>query len=238
MSCQQDHTKLTSNYCPECGVAKPVVLSIEDNIAKQLNEIIKEIVDETNEPGFYKMQKDCDDITMIQNELLMKKIMQRGLNIPNGMLFVITTGDDKINRIFTLNDVYKSYPSLRQIDLKGITKNFGMNDDKHFQKMYSFLLANGDYAGDKFVNRRFDKYQKIFESDEFKTSGFTVEDIFNDNYIIYKDQAKSNEFKQTGFPISALIDGTYGSFKIILSKFKEESPANRKLFIEALSKFV
>lgn len=179
MSCQQDHTKLTTNYCPECGTAKPVVLSVEDNIAKQLNEIIKEIVAETGERAFFRTFPNCSKINIKQNQLFISKIIKRKLEIPDGMQFVITTDGGRMNRIFTMTEVKKLYPFLNDCEIPFISY---VNDSKtyhmNFRIMYGFLVANGDFdeSTGKFFNNDFD---------EFLQTGFPATALSDGSYDTY-----------------------------------------------------
>lgn len=217
MSCQQDHTKLTSNYCPECGAAKPVVVAVEiatlgdkssnelgrsasiasnavsmtdKDIAKQLNKIINDIMDETKQLTFYRMYDGMDNQcrSFNQHQLFLKKIFASKINIPDGMVFVITAQTKNV--IFTMDEVFESYPFLKDningLFIEDYNPDLNARSTKNFVKIYDFLYANGQCLNGKFYNIYFEGLKKVL------TFGiFTNDKLFDgtyDRYLKIKDQ--------------------------------------------------
>lgn len=173
MSCPKNHEQIASKYCPDCGVMRidrieMIVAKSDKDIAKELNEIVREVVKETGDDAFYREKKP-------QHVLFFEKIVKRQLGIPKDRMFIIT--GDYINHIFTMDEVYQSYPFLRNIDIKQFA---AQNND--LQKMFSFLYASGVCRDDKYYNGRFETIAAHVADEDYKQCGLSVVDFMDDKY--------------------------------------------------------
>jgi len=200
MSCKQNHEQLTTKFCSDCGAKRIEQQQLtEDDIAKQLNEIVKEVIKETKADAFYRNGRG-------HMTLFLEKILKRKLEIPNGMVFVITVNSP--NHIITLKELYEAYPCLKEVDIQKNIKNMPtleeieekVQESEYFDvncefiKLCSFMVVNGEYKNGKFSNRIFDKIVKTLTDDkEFKESGLPLSVLLDDSY--YSIQRNVNNIK-------------------------------------------
>lgn len=180
MVCEENHEQMSSKFCPFCGIAKPVPQKPTDkDIADKLNSIVQEVIKETKRNGYYRSDYQ-------QHSLFLTKMIADKVSIPEGTVFVIATNNG--NHIYTMDEVYQSYPFLKDIKINPIDENdpsgsivYTMNTS-NFARMFPFLYANGETRDGKFFNTAFELIASEVASDGFKQSGLPVSALLNDKY--------------------------------------------------------
>jgi len=170
MPCKQNHEQLTTKFCSDCGAKRIEQQQLtEDDIAKQLNEMVQEVIKESGKGIFYA--NACN-----HPGLLLEKIVARKLIIPDNMVFIITANSP--NHIITMKELYEAYP-----DLKNVERTTFLNCRRPFMKIFPFLFACGRYENSKFSNDLLDKMTKTFNTDEtFKSSGLPITVLLDESY--------------------------------------------------------